>query len=67
MKKSELVKELQKEIKQFGDEYLMHVKITGENETIERRMLSQRRDESGQRKNMSVKEFLAWVKDQKSK
>lgn len=68
MKKSDIVKELQKDIDQYGDQYVLSFRITDEFHTEERAMLSPtRKDAFGTKRKMSIKEFVAYVKEEKAK
>jgi hypothetical protein len=68
MKTSDLIKQLQDEIKEFGDSYILSFKLMDENGVTERYKYSPtRRDSDGERRKMSWKEFEQYVKEQKSR
>jgi hypothetical protein len=67
MKITDVIDSLQKDIDNFGDEYVRSFKIVTRNDTTERKMISKtRKDKNGQSLAMNQKEFEAWIAEQES-
>jgi hypothetical protein len=68
MKLSELIKELQDDLKASGDVYIYESKIVDENQHTGHKMISlHRRDKNGNKAKMTFKEFEDWVKNERAK
>jgi adenylylsulfate kinase-like enzyme len=68
MKLSDLIKELQADLKESGDVYILESKVVDENQYTGHSMYSPtRKKKNGDKAKMSSKEFEVWVKAQKNK
>lgn len=68
MKLSDLIKELQEDLKESGDVYIYESKVIDENQHTGHSMYSlHRKTRNGNKAKMTFKEFTAWVKEQREK
>lgn len=68
MKKSDLIKALQGEVKKSGDMYLQYYSYSDEDVAVKSAMLSPtRKKKNGERAAMNIKEFTEYVKKKKGK